>query len=240
MKWLYIAAGLTALIAIAGWLFGRAPLWSKIIVLCFIVAVCVVQILAIRRQEREKEISRYAGVLEGKPITVLSPKQAVYPKLQLGNSKAILVWQGPEGQALFKIFEDSDLTIWVENDALKISTKIRNKNGEIVAELVGNEWKTKPERIWDRNYSDNALEIMDMTGDVILQVVLKEDVVQFAAKMYSSSGQGVGLGSTEDPELGVVGVIELTGAEHRELELRIEPIFEYPSDLHLGEFRETK
>lgn len=236
MIWPIISIGAMALITILGLLLIRDAWQLKGGIILLALIVVVAQIFVIRAEIREKEVSRYAGVLEGKPITILSARQQVYPKLQLGNSKSILVWQGPKGEPIMRVFEDTDLTIWIENGALKISTKIRNKKGEMVAELIGNEWKAKPEKIWDRNYSDNALEVIDDTGDVILQVVLKEALVQFAAKMYSSTGQAVGLGSAEDPKLGVVGVIEVR-PPGQPLELSIEPIFKYPSELHLGELK---
>jgi len=236
MMWSYISIGATALIIILGLLFIRGAWQVKAGIIVLALLVLTAQVFVIRAQREEKQVSRYAGVLEGKPITVLSAGQQVYPRLQLGNSKSILVWQGPKGEPIMKVFEDTDLTIWIENDALKISTKIRNKKGEMVAELIGNEWKAKPEKMWDRNYTDNALEVIDERGDVILQVLIREDVIQFAAKMYSSTGLGIGLGSAEDPELGMVGVIEVRPLG-QPLELVIEPIFEYPSELHLGELR---
>ena len=236
MMWLYVTAVAAAIIAIAGWLINKdASLWLKGVIVFLVVVVLIAQIFIVRAAVKEKEASRYTGVLEGKPVTILSVKQQVYPKLQLGNSKSVLVWQGPQGEPMLRIFEDNDVTIWIDNGALKVSAKIRNDKGELISELAGNEWKTAiPPKIWDRNYSKNALEVIDAAGEVVLQIILKEDVVQFAAKMYSSTGQSIGLGSAEHPKLGVVGVIE-KGSLGKPLELVIEPIFKYPSELHLGE-----
>ena len=170
-----------------------------------------------------------------------------------------MCWQGPQGEALIRLFDDNELIIWVENDRLKVSTQIRDSHGELVAEIIGNEWKLRKDNLWDRNYGKNALEVRDANGDVILQVVLKEDYVQFAAKMYSPNGAGFGIGSTnftqedirkqKEESLGIVaaadgpkevkvgdviGVLEVCPPGHS-LKLVIEPIFQYPSDLHLGE-----
>lgn len=265
MVWLYVTAIATAIIAIAGWLINKeAPLWLKGAIVLLVVVVLTAQIFVVRAAVKEKEASRYSGVLQGKPITVLSANQEVCPKLKLGNSKTFLNWQGPQGEPMLKIFEDNDLTIWIDDDRLRLSTKIRNKTGEMIAELIGNEWKVKPEKLWDRNYNDSALEVIDETGDVVLQVILKEDYVQFAAKMYSSSGQGFAIGSAEFTEEDLlkheqgqmkivaakdgpkeVKVGDITGVLEKRplgepLELLIEPIFKYPSELHFGELRENR
>ncbi len=85
--------------------------------------------------------------------------------------------------------------------------------------------------MWDRNYSQNALEIKDNTGDIIFQIRLIENRVQLQAKIYDSNGNGIGIHGDEKG-----GYIELTGINHPVLNFKIEPIFKYPSDLHLGEF----
>lgn len=142
---------------------------------------------------------------------------------------------------------------------MKISTKIRDSDGQVIAEIIGNEWKLKKEALWDRNYNTKALEVKNGEGDVILQVLMKEDCVQFAAKMYGRDGKGFAIGSTgftkediarhKEGKLRIiagkdgpkevkagdtVGVME-TRPPGCPLELHIEPLFKYPSDSHLGE-----
>ena len=129
------------------------------------------------------------------------------------------------------------MTIWIEDGKLKLSTKIRDNTGNLITEIIGNEWKVRKENSWDRNYNDSALEVIDERGHVVLQVVIKEDYIQFAAKMYASNGEGFGMGSAinpDHPELGSMGYLEkrLPGEP---FELVIEQIFRYPSELHLGE-----
>jgi len=238
MMWLYLTAAITAVLGAFGWIINKdASWWLKGLMALLIVVALVAQIVIIKNEQKEKETTKYTGILEGKPVTILSGTQQVYPKLQLGNSESILVWQGPQGEPMFTIFEDNEITIWIEKDALKVSAKIRNAKGELIAELIGNEWKAAiPPKIWDRNYNNNAIEVIDETGDVVFQVVLKEDVVQFAAKMYSSTGEGFGMGSAIDPKLGPVGIFEKTKPGEA-FNLKIEPMFKYPSELHMGELR---
>jgi len=217
------------------------------------------QVFTIAAEHQRQQAAKYSGVLRGQALTILSPIQDIYPKLKLGDSNSFLSWQGPQGQSLLSVFEDNGLTIFIEKGRLKLSTQIRDAHGELVAEIIDNEWKLRKENLWDRNYDKNALEVRDAKGDVVLQIVLKEDYVQLAAKMYSRDGAGFGIGSTtftqedisrhEEGSLKIVatadgpkevkigdvtGVLEVRPPAHP-LDLVIEPIFRYPSELHLGE-----
>jgi len=193
-----------------------------------------------QRAQREKAAKQaYVGRLETEQKVILSADQQLYPKLEFGDSGSILVYTGPRGAPLFKIAEDNDITIEVEGGQVKVSTKIRDRNGQVIAEIMKNEWKVNPNNSWDRNYSKNALEVRDPTDDVVLQVRLVEDRVQFQAKLYDATGRGIGFGKALGAK-GLGGIIEMTGPNHPELTLKINPIFKYPSDLHLGEFAQER
>jgi hypothetical protein len=178
----------------------------------------------------------YSGRLEKKNdnVKILDAKERAYPKLEFGDSGAVLVYAGPQGSPLFSFADENALTIELENSDVKVSTIIRDKTGRVVAELKKNEWKVNPNNTWDRNYSTNALEVKDPTGDIVLQVILLDDRVRFQAKLYDSSGRGISFGKVRGPE-GWGGGIEITGPKHPDLLLKISPVFKYPSDLHLGE-----
>lgn len=227
-------------IGLIGWLWPRnkAPLSSPIIIVMVILFLSVValQLFIERTEVREQAKLKYSGTLETKSKVLLSPEKKSLPKFEFGNSGAILVWDGPQGKPIFKIFEDNSFTILVEDGQIKVSTLIRNKDGSIIAELTNNEWKINPSNSFDRNYTKDVLEVKDAHGDIILQVRLVGDKVQFQGKFYSKDGRGVAFGKSVGPA-GTGGAIEITGPSHPELLLSIEPIFKYPSDLHLGELR---
>lgn len=194
-----------------------------------------------QRVQHEKEATHrkraaqqtYAGRLETEPKIILSEDKQAYPKLEFGDSGAIFLYAGPQGKPIINFAEDNNLTIELLGDQLLVSTKIRDSNGTIVSEISRNEWKVNPFKSWDRNYSKNALEVRDPSGDIVLQVRLVEDRVQFQAKMYDSEGKGVALYKTRGPE-GWGGAIQKFDSHHP-LTGVIQPIFKYPSDLHLGE-----
>jgi len=221
----------------------------------------IVQIAIELHDIKEAATLRYVGKLERPSATLLSTSQNIFPRLRLGNSKAYIGSRKQSGQLLFKFFEDVALKIWVDNGQLKLSTKIRDKNGDIIAEIIANEWRMKQENNWDRNFNENSIEVKDSKGDVVLQVILHDDCIQFSAKMYSRKGDGLAIGSgivtekdfllhsqgklltvaaANGPKEVTIG--DTTGVFETKptspglpLELKIDPIFKYPSNLHLGE-----
>jgi len=191
---------------------------------------------ATEKKEKEMAASKaYSGVLAQKDDLIFAPGKQIYPQLEFGDSGSILKFTGQEGSPLFRIAEDNDIIIETEGGQVRVSTKIRDKKGQLVAEILKNEWKVNPDKSWDRNYSEDALEVKDPTGDIILQVRLVKDRVQFQAKLHDANGRGIGFGKMKGPD-GWGGAIELTGPNHPKLTLKIEPIFKYPSEFHLGEF----
>ncbi len=183
-----------------------------------------------KKIEREKEAkAAYTGVIKASGKILLSTKDNVWPTLEIGDSGAKLVWAGPPGGALIRL-SGTDLTIVREDGRVKVSILIRDKTGAIVAELIKNEWKVNPNQTWDRNYSPDALEVIDPTGDVVLQVRALLDRVQLHAKLYEPNGRAIGIGKGPGG-----GIFEVTGPQHPVLKLKIERMFVYPSDLHLGE-----
>ena len=180
-------------------------------------------------KERQDEARKaYSGQLENQPKILLSTENNIYPKLEFGDSGSMIVWVGPTDKPIFNIGGDP-LTIEIAGEQLIVSATIRNKDGQIVAEIIQNEWKVNPQNSWDRNYTKNALEVRDPSGDIVLQVRLVEDRVQFQAKMYASNKTGIAF--VKGPG---GGYIERSTPE-RPFRSIISPIFKYPSDIHFGE-----
>lgn len=194
------------------------------------------QIAAEQKVAEQTARKANVGRLETERKLILSSNQQVYPKLEFGDSSSILVYTGPQGGPFFEIAEDNNIIIEIEDDQVKISTKIINSEGKIVAEIVKNEWKVNPSNSWDRNYSKNALEVKAPSGDILLQVKLVEDRVQFQAKLHDATGRGIAFVKCLGPDGKWGGCMEFTGPNNPELSLKIQPIFKYPSELHLGEF----
>jgi hypothetical protein len=115
-----------------------------------------------------------------------------------------------------------------------------DREGNLITELVRNEWKVAPSpRTWDRNYTDDALEVKDARGRVVLQVRVLEDRVQLQGLWWVDIGPPNGimqLALRETPEGGAQFTISPKDIDPPP----IAEIFEYPSERHLGELRKAK
>ncbi len=71
------------------------------------------------------------------------------------------------------------LTAKIIDGKLSISTTIVDKSNKIIAQIVDNQWRVNPNNSFQRNYDDNAVEVIDEQGDVALSVELTNaDTVQ--------------------------------------------------------------
>ncbi len=203
------------------------PLWATLGLSALFFAWAIIRILVEIRDGKKKAKSK----------VLLSIRKNAIPQLELGNGGTILAFTGRQRQPLFKILADSSLTIIVDGGSVKVSSIIRDRTGAAVAELINNEWKINRDNAFDRNYSKDALEVKNSSGDVVLQVRILDDRIQFQGKLYDRKGNGMALGKNSR---GQGGIVEGTGPNHPHLEMKIEPIFVYPSENHLGVFRNAK
>jgi hypothetical protein len=164
---------------------------------------------------------------------VLSPSKHKIPRIQLGDSQ---VFFAPENEqsSWFINAEGGDL-IRVESigGALKVSAQVRDQAGNLIVELNRNEWKVAPApNLWDRNYTGQALEVIDSRGTVVLQVrLVSDDAIKLRGtwwvtlpppngrvQLTLTDGQFIFTPSTRSPPV-------------------IAQIFKYPSDTHFGELK---
>ena len=178
------------------------------------------------------------GVLEAKVVfSTSSPSQG--NKLEIGNSGTILNYIGPNGKPLFNFF-GTNIVVETINGQVLVSTELKDKNGHLTATLYRNEWKVAPPpKIWDRNYSKDALEVIGPDGKVVLQVRALTDRIQLQGEWWGDSINGLRLVKSDDPaQPGAMMILFgknrlITALNNTEIVKR----FVYPSDLHLGELR---
>jgi hypothetical protein len=126
----------------------------------------------------------YAGKLEAE-ILLSGKDKTLSRTLEVGDSGTLITMVGPQGTPIFKLFERYDLLIESISDELKVSTRVADKYGHLVAELIRNEWKVAPPpKTWDRNYNKNALEVKDETGNIVLQVVALPDRIRLQGEWW--------------------------------------------------------
>jgi hypothetical protein len=177
-------------------------------------------------------VSARTGLLEPSSGTLF---ESDFPKLEIGDSGTVFIYQGDPDSPIISALRNSELYIRVRGGRLKVSTTIRDRNGTVVAEIVDNEWQVNPGASFDRNYNDSALEVLDSSGKVVLQVAALPDRVQLQGLWYDREGNGFALGTAPKPMTGAL--MEVTGPKHPQLELEIERMFLYPSSRHLGEMK---
>jgi hypothetical protein len=154
--------------------------------------------------------------------------------LEIGDSGTGLVWDGPPGKPMVEFVKGSHLTIESIGGRIKVSTNIRDKNGNLVAELIRNDWKTSPSA-WDRNCTDDALEVRNAQGRVVLQVKVIQNTIQLQGEWWDEYGNGTRLVKCVDHQTGKIGgcVVQLGIIDSPDQ--RIKAMFQYPSELHFGE-----
>ena len=145
---------------------------------------------------RPDAVPQYSGVLVPKSVEVLFEANAgiLSRVLEIGDSGAEIIYGGPAGTPVFEFFKKNELTLELVDGQLKVSTKIIDQSGKLVAELIRNEWKVAPPpQTWDRNYSDDALEVRDARGKIVLQVKAFADRIQIQGEWWGDEIHGIRL-----------------------------------------------
>lgn len=198
----------------------------------------IVTILGYNAYIRDKKTIPTSGTID-------SPKPATKRILAVGSARLIV--DSSDG-VLLKEDNDPLISVHKYNDKLFVSAVIRNADGEIVARLDENEWQLNRENYYDRNFNRKAIEIIDHSGDVVLQVVDFGDIIHFAGVFHRKDGSPFALiPAGEFGALMVVGkkkpYVFLSSAytyRHPDIahphydDPKIVPIFDYPSEKHLG------
>ena len=164
----------------------------------------------------------------GTPITV-----------EIGNSGIKLQWSDKVPDFPFtKFVYDAGLRIEEGDDGIEITTPIRDRSGQIVAQINKNHWWVAPfPECWDKNYSDDSLEVLDKRGHVVFQVRILSDRLQLRGEWRDDLGHGQRIMECSDPEGRIVGCIKIwtDQEQERKMEQAIPPIFLYPSKEHWGQ-----
>ena len=196
----------------------RIPKWLFIALVSLLLISFLANVHQTQQDELKAEYLKNSGTLSGK----LENQSIIYPSISLGSAE--FVWQGEQGEPIFIIGNDS-LKIWIENSELKLSTVLRDQDGKIVAKIEANEWQVNPNLIFDRNFDDKALEVINEKGEVILQAVFDGKTVQFCGKFYREDGWQIALGNN---------YMEFRPPGEK-VQLTFTPIFKYPSAEYPGQ-----
>ena len=144
---------------------------------------------------RPDAIPSYAGILKPKATLLFSVDQGgTIAKIQIGQSGVFIVGPNSDVRAyLFPALQKSEFKVELIDGKMKVSTRVVDGSGNLIAEITRNEWKVSPIQAFDRNYSDDALEVKDSRGLVILQVRALSDRIQVQGAWWIDMGPPNGI-----------------------------------------------
>jgi hypothetical protein len=148
--------------------------------------------------------------------------------LRLFGTTGGFVWGGPRGTPIFNWGNgDSYLIIDRDNygDPL-VSTVVRDRDGNVVMQMINNCWQVSGRPIvWDKNYTNNTLEVLGNDGNIIFRIHITHDGVWLDAIWYVLDPRDK-TRRTRYPD--IVSGFALSSTEPR--------AFLYPSELYWGKY----
>ena len=156
------------------------------------------------------------------------------PIIEIADSGTKFIWGGQNAMQMGTFANNVDLRIEQGRHGIELSTPLLDSSGKKITNIEKNHWTViPPPGIWDKNYTQNSLEIKGSRGQVVLQLKYLPDRIQIAVEWRDQFGRG-----QEWSRCGSHSCISPWGSPQTELqnEIVIEPIFKYPSSEHLGKF----
>jgi hypothetical protein len=240
-----IGFGIAIVIASLLWLSNTSqPLIGQIIIALMAAALVFIGCPAAYRWINFKEHSQqlYAGRLEVGDKIITDGLLKPGAQIQIGRSHVF--FSDSVLQNVLNTWKGDKLTVEIVDGKLMVSTAVRDNAGNILAELNRNEWKVAPPpKTWDRNYTNDTLEVVNSEGYVALQIRILNNIVQMQGAWWIDLGLPNGkrrivIRETPPEQLqGDYGAQIILCVPTDAACGRIEPLFVYPSDLHLGQLR---
>jgi hypothetical protein len=185
---------------------------------------------------KEEQSSRTEGVLTPVPsLQPYSPFSTVFMKvgphgapIKLGDNIS-----GPDTPPELALASDAGLKISRGAGGPLLSTPIRDRAGNMIAEVNNNHWQVYPPYCSAKNYDKHALEVKDAAGHVVLQIRLLSDTVQIQAEWHNPYGHGYrAIDSGGKQMLTMWSNLQ----QEESYQQFIDPMFVYPSREHWGEY----
>jgi hypothetical protein len=184
-------------------------------------------------QRREEMAAALEGDLRGAGEVFDDGKLRITPLVQIGTTESIfMLIPSNQLEPYFKPFRDVEFRVEFGRRGPVVSTTVRDSGGHIVATLNKNHWRVYPPFCQEKNYTEDALEILDSSLHVVLQVKLLLDRVQVQGEWWDNQGHGQRISKSPDPKRGQVAPL---GPQIKRNEALIQPMFKYPSKHHWQE-----
>jgi len=205
--------------------------WTNYLLLFIAIIVCVVSVKKLKNEIKSKKYNSETGKIEGKA----NSQSEKVRQISIGGS-TLVTDPGKGPFSFFDMYGDK-LDAWTIDGKLYMNAIVRNTDGKVVAKIIANEWKINPNSTFDKNHDKWAIEVINDRDEVILQLDYKNGKAQFAAKFYFEDGEGVFMGPNAEG-----GGLILKRKAHPESfkNLKINPIFKYPSNSNKGQRIKSK
>src|SRR6266404_7138051 len=91
-----------------------------------------------------------------------------YPMFEIGDSARILAFAGPKDNPAINFVYDQIKIVHSDDGEVLLSTRIRDRAGNVVVKITDNNWQISRSNstAWAWNYNDEALEVMNGSGQV--------------------------------------------------------------------------
>jgi hypothetical protein len=180
-----------------------------------------------------------SGILEAKSDVLFSSGEgAKVVKFEVGQSQTFFIGpNSPYGSIIFPALQESGFKVELVDGKIKFSTQITDDEGNLIATINRNEWQVAPPpRTWDKNYSADAIEVMDPKGRVVLQARVLPDRIQIQGAWPHPKSALARIVLRADPSgSGAQFVFYPKYPTPEYVWPVIRPMFVYPSERHLGE-----
>ncbi len=126
--------------------------------------------------------------------------KAVAVQIGFGGKGWPLVVGGPSGGTgtLFTEHDRPLLGVVINDQRLLVSAQFRDATGKLLAQIQDNHWVLNPASVFQFNYTNEFLEVIDQNGDVALQLMLLDGTVMVEGTLRCHGGKGLYLGHTKD------------------------------------------
>lgn len=193
----------------------------------------------IHKQYAEDNANALDGDLHGAGEVFADGKSRGVPAVEIGDSESILYIAPPKPgepvQPYFVPFPDAEFKTEYGKSGPLVSTTVRDGDGHIVATIENNHWNVYLPYCSDKNYTDDALEILDASLHVVLQIKIYPNTVQVQGEWWDNQGKGLRI--VKSPLKSKPGGVVLPLSQRdRKNEVLIKPMFRYPSKYHWGKF----
>jgi hypothetical protein len=155
----------------------------KIVVVIIAIVLFGASFQSLARTQWRKEKSE---ALRGELVAVDDDRDhsSEPPVIQVGDSLVTFTWTGDASDPTFFNANGDKIRLRRVGNKLLFSTTIKDLHDNLIVEIKDNHWHVSPEKssCWDKNYTDDSLEVKDGRGRVVLQVRVLPNKIKLQAE----------------------------------------------------------